>query len=276
MARLRRWLLPAGVAASAVLAVLLLSSPEAPAPLSVATVANVISATTSTAHYQSGAAVYAGDILETESGEGLSLLLARNATLRIDEDTRLQVESADRFTLLGGRIYVDSGQFIYRNGGLIIDTPYGVVRDVGTQFAISTSDKALDVAVREGRIELTHESTAVTARMGERLTVVAGQGASVSELDTHDEYWHWIVDLTPEFDMANKSLLDFLKWATRETGRQLQFETDDSRMFAMRTDLGGSIEGLTPDEALEAVLSTTSLHYRIELDKVVLARPVTQ
>ncbi|MCW9078120.1 MAG: hypothetical protein OQK74_02965, partial [Gammaproteobacteria bacterium] len=65
-------------------------------------------------------------------------------------------------------------------------------------------------------------------------------------------------------------LLDFLKWASRETGRELRFESDESRMLAMRTDVYGSVTGLTPDEALEAILSTTMLEYRIELDKVVL------
>ena len=273
LARLRRWLLPAGVAASTVLAFLLLSQPEPPVPVSVATVAGVIAPAMSKAGYEEGAAVYPGDVLETDSGEGLGLLLARNATLRIDENTRLQVDGADRFTLLSGRIYADSGQFIYRNGGLVIDTPYGEVRDIGTQFAVAASDGELDVAVREGRVELTHDTTAVTtAKMGERLTYVQGQGASVSELDTHDEYWDWIVGLTPEFDMTNKSLLDFLNWAARETGRQLRFESDESRMFAMRTDVHGSISGMTPDEALEAILSTTTLNYRIELDKVVLAQ----
>ena len=41
-------------------------------------------------------------------------------------------------------------------------------------------------------------------------------------------------------------------------------------MFAMRTDVHGSVDGLTPDEALAAILSTTSLEYQIESDKVVL------
>ena len=268
--RLLRWLMPIGVAASGILAFTLLSQPE-PLPASViATVASVIAPTPSANNYAQGAAVYEGDVLETGPNGGLSLLLARNATLRIDENTRLRVDKVDEFTLLSGRIYADTGQFIYRDGGLTIDTPFGVVRDIGTQFSISANASSLDVAVREGRVELAHQSTAYSARMGERLTLSQGQVASVSELDTHDAYWNWIVNLTPAYDTANKSLLDFLKWAARETGRELRFETDESRMFAMRTDVHGSVTGLTPDEALEAVLSTTTLEYRIEQEKVVL------
>lgn len=270
LARLLRWLVPIGAAASAVLAMMLLSQPEPISRSSVATIASVIAPTPSTDLYAEGTAVYAGDTLETGPGGGLSLLLARNATLRIDENTRFRVDESDRFTLLSGRIYADTGEFIYRDGGLSIDTPFGVVRDIGTQFAISADTGALDVAVREGRVELAYDSTALTAKMGERMTLAHGETPAVSVLDTHDEYWDWITDLTPAFDMSNKSLLDFLKWAARETGRELRFESDESRMFAMRTDVHGSISGLTPDEALEAILSTTTLEYRIELHKVVL------
>ncbi len=269
--RFLRWLAPIGVAASAILALVLLSQPEqALAPSVVATVASIVAPTPTTVGFEEGAPVYSGDVIETGPGGGLSLLLARNATLRIDENTRVRIDESDRIALLSGQIYADTGEYIYRDDGLVIDTPLGVVRDIGTQFAILANPGSLDVSVREGRVEVDHESVAHTARMGERLTLGTGRSASVSELDTHDEYWGWIVDLTPAYDTTNKSLLDFLKWASRETGRELRFESDESRMLAMRTDVHGSVTGLTPDEALEAILSTTLLEYRIELDKVVV------
>ena len=276
-ARILRWLAPMGVAASAILAFVLLSQPEpAVAPSMVATVAGIVAPTPTTVTYEEGAPVYSGDVIETGPGGGLSLLLARNATLRIDENTRIRVDDSNRIALLSGQIYADTGEYIYRDDGLVIDTPFGVVRDIGTQFAITATPGLLDVAVREGRVEVDHESVAHTARMGERLTLGTGRSASISELDTHDEYWNWIVDLTPAYDTTNKSLLDFLKWASRETGRELRFETDESRMLAMRTDVHGSVSGLTPDEALEAILSTTRLEYSIELDKVVVLNRTIQ
>jgi len=265
-----RWLAPLSVAASAVLAFVLLSQPEPAPPLVVATVADIVAPASSVADYEVGSKVLKGELVSTGPGGGVSLVLARNVSLRVDENTRIQIDAADEFTLLEGRIYADSGQFIYRDGGLQIHTSFGVVTDVGTQFSVSADSASLDISVREGRVELARATETHAARMGERLTLVQGQGASIASLDTHDPYWEWIADLTPEFDMTNKSLLDFLKWAARETGRELRFETDESRMFAMRTDVHGSISGLTPDEALAAILSTTSLEYRIELDKVVL------
>jgi ferric-dicitrate binding protein FerR (iron transport regulator) len=273
--RVIRWLAPLGVAASAALVFIALSQPEATPPQAVATVAGVVAPNATPSDYQAGSSVYEGDLIATGPGGGVSLLLARNVSLRIDENTRVQVDAGDRFTLLNGRVYADTGQFIYRDGGLIVETAFGRVRDIGTQFAVAADSASLDISVREGRVELTRETETQAARMGERLTLVDGQGASISRLDTHDPYWNWIADLTPAFDMTNKSLLDFLKWAARETGRELRFTTDESRMFAMRTDVYGSVDGLTPDEALAAILSTTSLDYRIERDKVVLDRRTT-
>ena len=273
--RIMRWALPFAVAASAVLVVLMVTRPEPVAPRVAATVASVIVPGTVQSGYEAGASVYEGDLITTGDGGGVSLLLARNASLRVDENTSIRIDSSDHFTLLGGRVYADTGQFIYNNGGLQIDTDFGVVRDVGTQFAVSSDGDSMDVSVREGRVELTGESDVHVAKMGERLSIASGQGASLSELDTHDPYWNWIVELTPAFDLNNRSLLDFLNWAARETGRELRFENDESRMFAMRTDIHGSVEGLTPNEALAAILSTTTLSYRIDTDKVVLGHDTT-
>ena len=268
--RILRWLAPAGAAASAVLAFVLLSQPTPVAPLAVATVADVVTPMQAAGGYRAGSTVYEGDLVTTGPGGGVSLLLARNVSLRVDENTRVQIDAADEFTLLDGRVYADTGQFIYRNGGLQINTAFGVVSDIGTQFAVTAEDDSLAISVREGRVELAVGSEVHGAKMGQRLRLEKGQGAAIGTLDTHDPYWDWIADLTPTFDTSNKSLLDFLKWAARETGRELRFTTDESRMFAMRTDVHGSVSGLTPDEALVAILSTTSLEYRIENDKVVL------
>ena len=271
---LLRWMVPAGVAATAAIAAIamvIVSQIEAPAPLRVAaTVSRVVGAGPISADYIQGAPVHAGKVISTGPDEGLSLLLVRSESLRIDENTQIRVDAADRFTLLAGRIYADTGQFVYRNGGLKIDTEFGLVTDVGTQFSVAATDQSLDVAVREGRVDVRNQSDTYAARMGQRLTLVQGESASVTDLDTHDDYWDWVVDLTPTFDMTNKSLLDFLKWAARETGRELQFESNESRMFAMRTDVHGSAEGLTPEEALEAVLATTTVRYRIEDDKIII------
>jgi hypothetical protein len=41
-------------------------------------------------------------------------------------------------------------------------------------------------------------------------------------------------------------------------------------MFAMRTDVHGSVKGLTPDEALVSILATTTVRYKIENDRIII------
>ena len=268
--KILRWLLPAGVAATALIATLVVLPPELPAVQVAGTISRVIGSEQLNSAHPEGSAVIIGEIITTDFDEGISLLLARSESLRIDENTRIRVNAVDQFTLISGRVYADTGQFVYRDGGLKISTDFGLVTDVGTQFSVATTDRTLDVAVREGRVDVRNESDSYAARMGQRLTLAQGMAPELIELEPHDQYWNWIVDLTPAFDMINKSLLDFLKWAARETGRELQFESDESRMSAMRTDVHGSVDGLTPDEALQAILATTTVRYRIEDDRIVI------
>ena len=237
-----------------------------------ATVSRIIDAGQLDARYSKGSQIRVGESVSTAAGEGLSLLLARGESLRIDENTALRIDGVDQFTLLSGRVYADTG--FYREGGLVIDTMLGTVTDVGTQFSVEATDGVLDVAVREGRVDIRNESETYAARMGERLTLRSGQGAETGRLDAHDDYWSWVAELAPTFDISNRSLLDFLKWAARETGRELQFDSDETRMQAMGLVFPDSvsIEGLTPDEALASILSTTAVHYRIESDKVFIEK----
>jgi ferric-dicitrate binding protein FerR (iron transport regulator) len=184
----------------------------------------------------------------------------------------LRVESGDQFTLLRGRVYADTGEFVYRDGGLRIDTTFGAVTDIGTQFAVSLQDNYVDVAVREGRVDVRQDTHHFIAMSGERLAL-QGQGrVEMSELSMTDPFWNWTTDLAPTFDIEGKSLLEFLKWAARESGRILFFEDSDLRMEAMRTDLHGSIENFGPLEAITSVLSTTAFSYHVEPDRIVIER----
>lgn len=271
---LLRWLVPVGVAATAAIAVFVSTQPEVLPPPVAATVSRVIDAGQGDARYSKGSVIRVGESVSTAINEGLSLLLARGESLRIDENTALRIDGTDQFTLLSGRVYADTGLYIYRQGGLVIDTALGTVTDVGTQFSVAATDGVLEVAVREGRVDVRNEAETYAARMGDRLTLRSGRGVETGRLDAHDDYWSWVAELAPTFDISNQSLLDFLKWAARETGRELQFDSDETRMQAMGLIFPDSvsIEGLTPDEALASILSTTAVRYRIDSDKVFIEK----
>ena len=271
--RLRRWALPTAAAATLLLAVAVLLQPPPPVDTRVAaaTVARATGGSTD-GLFESGQTVYVGDTLSTGEGQGLALLLNGAESMRIDENTTLLVQEKHAFELVSGRVYADTGDFVYRRHGLVIDTPMGLVTDVGTQFDVAIRDDSLKVAVREGRVDVTREDNVYVAVAGERMRVRAGEAATVDALAPHDAYWDWAVALAPAYDIENKSLLDFLRWASRETGRELYFETDELRLAAMRVDLHGSVAGFTPLEAVESVLAGTKFRYRIEAGRIVISQ----
>jgi hypothetical protein len=154
----------------------------------------------------------------------------------------------------------------------VIETGSGSVTDVGTQFSVDARGGSLDVAVREGRVDIRADQDEHVAVAGERLLLEPGQEPKLEEITPHDDYWGWVSKLAPAYDIENRSLLDFLRWAARETGRELVFEDNELRMSAMKTDLHGSVQGFLPDDAILAVLATTNFHYRIVDDRIVITR----
>ena len=269
--QLLRWALPLAVAASAVLVAVMMQQPVAPTVPAIGTVARVVGLPAEVG-VANGDSVFPGATLTTGDGQGLSLLLVGSESVRLGSNSALRIDERARFTLLKGRVYADTGQFAYRNGGLQIDTGLGVVTDVGTQFAVEFDGDTLDVAVREGRVDVRQDAGAFVAIAGERLVVDEAGSAELTELTPHSIYWNWAAELAPTFDIENKSLMDFLDWASREAGMELVFASDELRMAAMRTELHGSVEDFGPIEALESVLATTAFKYRIEDGKVVIER----
>ena len=270
--RIRRWAVPVALAASVVLAVTVLLQPQPSAPdrIALGTVARVVGAGATVPAI--GQPVYAGDVLETGAGQGLSILINDGESLRIDEGTTVAFVAKHEFRLESGRMYADTGDFMYRDSGLIIHTAMGSVTDVGTQFSVQAAAERLDVAVREGRVDVSHGADEFVAVAGERLSLARDERPEVGSVEPHDAFWNWTAALAPSFDIENKSLLDFLRWAARETGRELVFEDNELRMSAMRTDLHGSVEDFQPLEAVESVLATTKFRYRIQADRIVIER----
>jgi len=270
----RRWIAPVALAASVVVAVSLWIQPQPPGTVvvPVGTVARSTGGTDSAPLPPSGSEFFVGNRLVTGPDQGMSVLLANAESLRLDAGTVLEIEAAGRFRLLGGRIYADTGDLVYRARSLVIDTPLGVVTDVGTQFMLTVMGDGLNVAVREGRVDVSEDAETHMAVAGELLQITRSGHPVYQEISATDPSWDWATTLAPEFDIDNKSLLDILRWAARETGRELVFENPELRMAAMRTELHGSVAGIEPLDALRSVLATTSFRYRVEGTRIIIER----
>ena len=268
--RTLRWGIPVALAATVVLVVgLAIRSPQIPAA-PIATVAVIDSDSGALANGLSpGDAVYPGD--EVVTGDFGAALAANNGlSLRLDADTSITLESVEELSLRTGRIYADTGEAALHNSSITVRTGVGSATDIGTRFAVTFLDSEMNVAVREGKVDVSDDRGSYTAEAGDMLTLTPNADVVFDELAPYDSSWAWAEALAPTFDIENRTLLDFLKWAARETGRELVFEDDATRMSAMSARLHGSVSGFTPSEALESVLPTTRFKYRLNGRQIII------
>lgn len=214
-----------------------------------------------------GSTIHAGDTISS-GPQGISIRLNNGVSIRLRENSQVVFKDAGELTLESGDLYADTGQAIYRSQHLVVHTPAATTTDVGTQFMVTYRSDAMSVAVREGMVDVASDKQSYTAVAGEKLTVNSANDIRTEEIPTSHDTWAWAEKLAPPYDIENRSLLDFLKWFARETGRELTFASNDVRVSAMRTRLHGSISDLTPIEAAHSVLSSTAFRYQINQQSV--------
>jgi hypothetical protein len=255
----RRWLTLIPLAAAAGIAALVvgLRAPDAvPVPRDV--VARIVNlqggALLDGAPVSTGAALMSGTTLETRAGR-LALQLGDAMSLRVAAGTRLKLDGPDRVTLLAGAIYVDSGG-LTTSRKLTIDTPFGLVRHVGTQFQVELIGTATRVRVREGRVLVQpsgRASEAIALGVGDELRAEDGKAQVSRGLASFGPAWDWAADLAPPFDIENRPLAEFLTWLAREQGWQLRYATGAEQQTALGIRLHGSVTGLDASASLARV-----------------------
>ena len=217
-----------------------------------------------------GAEIAAGAVLESGSEGRAALRLQGGSSLRIDSDTRVRLMSAAELVLEQGAVYVD-GEPGRQPAGLTVRTRFGSVRERGTQFEVRLAPKALRVRVREGRIVLDHGAGAEEGSPGEELRLEDGR-VFRRQVPTHGSEWSWVEQIAPAFELEGESLGRFLSWVSRETGRPLRLAGGDAGQGDARCRLHGSIAGLTPQEALAAVLPTCGRTHWYSRGAIVVGR----
>jgi hypothetical protein len=128
----------------------------------------------------------------------------------------------------------------------------------------------MKVAVREGKVDVSGHRDSYTAEEGDLLILQPNDGVVFDKVPAYDSSWDWAEALAPAFDIENRSVLDFLKWAARETGKELVFENEDVRKAAMVSYLSGSVSGFTPAEAVDSVMPTTNFEHRIDAQRITI------
>ena len=193
------------------------------------------------------------------------ITLASGGTLRMAPGTSIEATRPNQMELFAGRAYLD---FAPGTAAFALDTPLGSIEHVGTQFEAAIVEDNLRVRVREGTVRVFGASSTVTAEKGTELSIPPTGAIVRRPIPTYGPEWAWVDALAPDYDIENKPLIDFLSWVGRETGRRVDFADEHVRAVARETLLHGSVQGLKPLDALDRVLSTTSLRFELQGDSI--------
>jgi ferric-dicitrate binding protein FerR (iron transport regulator) len=211
-------------------------------------------------------------VVATGDGGAALLRLGAGLTLRLAANSRLAVTTAGEVALEAGTAYVDADP---RFGAqpLTVVTPLGRVRHLGTQYSVTAGAQRLELAVREGRVQLSDGPTRepLQAQAGEALRLEAGGAVVRTAVGRDDERWGWLAALPLPFQLQGASLPAFLDWYARETGVSVAFAAPGAEERARAVRLSGSIAGLSPDDALQVVAASSGLDAQRQRDQLVLA-----
>lgn len=218
---------------------------------------------------EGGASLVAGDEITTAEDQRVALRLAGGASVRVDHGSRLVLGDKGRIELRQGALYIDSEG----SRGLEIHSPWGVARNLGTQFEVRLHDDGLRLGVRQGRVALDIDGTTHEAPAGMALEVTAA-GVETSELAAQDESWDWVLAAAPSFEIEGRTLSEALAWIGRETGWEIRWQDAELEREAGPTRLHGTLDGLRPDQAHQLVVPSAGLEARLDNGVLRIERPV--
>jgi hypothetical protein len=281
----RRWLTVAVLlasAASVAIAFAIWGPIRRPAPVLVAHIDQATGSPAPGFSFGAGGAVMSGSTVTTSTGT-LAMTLTSGVHLRLDASSTARVESATDVVLERGAVYVDSaGAHPTQPGAspISIQTPAGLVRDIGTQFQVRIEARldglGIRIRVRDGQVRIT-SANGVDARADAGAELFSKPDGSIdrrSSAATGSE-WAWAERAAPAFSVEGKTLGGFLDWVSREGAWTVTFADRRFSESARATVLHGRpdlLKGLTPAEALDVVLPTCGLRHRIDGDRVVIER----
>lgn len=215
---------------------------------------------------ETGQDLTAGAMVTTGHSGLAAFALGPNVSLRLDGQSRVRFESAGALTLEQGALYVDSAA---EDGQpLEIRTLHGTVTDVGTQFEVRLvpsehAETSLRVRVREGQVRVDGPGGARSAEAGQQLTV-GSRGFEAGLVASDDRGWEWAAEAAPPLEIEGLQVPAFLDWVARELGLHWSAVGPLDPFELEQIVLHGSIDGLTPVEALDVVLQGAGLGYRRE------------
>jgi len=213
--------------------------------------------------------VLSGQTIVTGSKTGIALAWGNGGSLRVDENTRVEFAAENSVYVQSGRIYFDSelnvptaGNGIGGKDGFVVSTDYGEVAHLGTQFMTDVNAGELTVSVREGQVAVEGHFHSEVATSGQQLRFLGRQKPTVLSISRSGNSWDWVSRMSPATDVDGKTLHEYLLWACRELGLELEYE-GEAEQVARLAKLKGTINS-EPAEAMKHRMATAALESRID------------
>jgi hypothetical protein len=212
-----------------------------------------------------------GTRLRTDSSGRAALRLVSGTALRIAGSSELILGRDERIELLDGRIYLDTHG---AKQGVEIVTRFGTLRDIGTQFEVLATDTSLRIRTREGAVTLTRaqSDTVLQCGVSEELRIDTSGQVERGRIAAFDPEWAWVETLAEAPSGPDLTLRRFLDWVSRETGRQLRYDSPETEARVNQVVLHGTTPNRAPVQALEIALATTDFEYSLPEDGTILLR----
>ena len=212
---------------------------------------------------QAGDPVAADSVIETPSGGRVALQLPDGKSLRLDNSSTVIVADAGNIELDRGAVYIDSGAE-QNKAPVYVTTRFGVASDIGTQFQVRVDDERLRVGVREGLVEISRgDAETVPVRSGTMLEIAADGAPRERNIAGDDSVWNWVTTITPEFDIRDATLEEYLSWYARQRGVSLEWRDATSQGNARNIRLSGSIANMSLDEGFSFVRRIAPFDYEV-------------
>jgi ferric-dicitrate binding protein FerR (iron transport regulator) len=145
-----------------------------------------------------------------------------------------------------------------------IHTPLGLIQEIGTQFEVRLEGETVRVRLREGTVIVHREEQAHEVRVGTELAMDRNGSVIRRSISIHGPAWRWVADIAPMIDLEGRTARAFLDWVARERGWTLAFADESVARSAGEIVLGGTLERLTLEQSLDAVLPTCRMTYRVK------------
>ncbi len=204
-----------------------------------------------------------GAVLRTVA-DPAGLAMLNGVSLRLGRSSQIELLTPRRVRLHGGRLYADTaGKRFHAGSAIEIETPDGLVRDVGTRFEVRVEPGRTAVRVRDGVVMLATGSGEAAAGRGQALLFDNGQLERDVVSPTSPD-WSWTLVVAPHFDTDGRRVSELVDWVARETGRELRYADALVRNSAVSTRIHGSVNAASPEETLELALQTTRFSFDLQ------------